>query len=42
MQKYGDTKLKRREYVRIVRNMLIDIQEPDKAAQFFQKMDTKA
>ncbi len=37
LAKYKNTGLKRREYVRIVRNMLIDIDEGDKSAQFFQQ-----
>jgi len=37
LAKYNDSSLKRREYVRIVRNMLVDINESDKSAQFFQQ-----
>ncbi len=37
MKQYTNSAIKRKEYVRIVRNMLIDIEEPDKAAQFYQQ-----
>lgn len=39
MQKYKNNALKRREYVRIIRNILVDMGETDRAAQFYNQSD---
>lgn len=39
MQKYQNNALKRREYVRIIRNILVDMGETDRAAQFYNQSD---
>jgi|APSaa5957512493_1039668.scaffolds.fasta_scaffold41255_1 hypothetical protein len=37
MQKYQNNTLKRREFVRIIRNVLVDMGETDRAAQFYNQ-----
>ena len=37
MQKYQNNTLKRREFVRIIRNILVDMGESDRAAQFYNQ-----
>lgn len=39
MQKYQNNTLKRKEYVRIIRNILVDMGETDRAAQFYNQAD---